>query len=272
MGRYSIQGKVAIVTGSSRGIGKAIAKALCAKGAKVVLNGRSLEPLKKTEEELKESGFDVLAVQGDVASYEDCEKLINETVNAFGQIDIVVNNAAISAEGSIGDTSPEVFEKMFRVNLLGMLYPAKAALPYLKQTKGSVVFTGSIAGFIGLPNYSAYSSTKMALTALVQSLKIELAGTGIHVGLNYVGFAENEENKTIINKEGELEVIPEREQFSRMPLDEVAKHFVRGIERRKYKQTFSLLGKVMRLVQQYFPGIFERALIFAHKRQQKKLQ
>ncbi|MCB0496523.1 MAG: SDR family oxidoreductase [Cyclobacteriaceae bacterium] len=269
MSRYLVKDKVAIVTGSSQGIGKAIAIALCAKGAKVVLNSRSLEPLQKTEAELKSMGFEVLAVQGDVSIYEDCERLVNETVSAFGQIDILINNAAISSEGSIQDTSPEVFEKMFRVNLMGVINPTKAALSYIKKTKGSIVFTGSISGFMGLPNYSAYSSSKMALTSLVQALKLELVGTGVHVGLNYVGFTENEEHKTFITAEGNLEAVPVRKQFAKMSREKVANHFVKGIEKRKYKQTLTLLGKILKLVQQYFPAIFERVLILVYKRQQK---
>ena len=270
MSRYSVKDKVAIVTGSSQGIGKAIVIALSAKGAKVVLNSRSLEPLQKTKTELKEMGYDVLAVQGDVSVYDDCERLVKETVDTFGQIDILINNAAISSEGSIEDTSPEVFEKMFKINLMGVINPTKAALSYIRKTKGSIVFTGSISGFMGLPNYSAYSSSKMALTSLVLALKLELVGTGVHVGLNYVGFTENEEQKTFITAEGKSEVVPVRKQFAKMSREKVAKHFVKGIERRKYKQTLTWLGKFIRVGLQYFPQIFEMAMTLAWKRIQKK--
>ena len=270
MKRYSVKGKVAIITGSSQGIGKAIAIALCAKGAKVVLNSRSLKPLQNAEAELKEMGFDVLAVQGDVSVYKDCERLVNETLTTFRQIDILVNNAGISSEGTIEDTSSEVFEKIFKVNLMGVLNPTKAAIAHIKKTKGSIVFTGSISGFIGLPNYSAYSSSKMALTSLVQSLKLELTGTGVHVGLNYVGFTENEKHKTFINAQGKQETMPVRKQFAKMPREVVAKHFVRGIEKRKYKQTLTFLGKLMGFVQRYFPRIFERAMSLAYRRQLKR--
>jgi len=265
MRKVNLVDKVVIITGSSQGIGKAIAIACAEKGAKIVLNGRNIEKLTKTKLELFELGYEVLAIQADVGVYKECEYLIDQTIDKFGSIDILINNAGIAMEGSIENTSPEVFEKVFHTNILGVLYPTKAALTYLKQSKGSVVFTGSIAGYMGLPNYSAYSASKMSLTALVQSLKIELAGTGVHVGINYVGFAENDADKTYYDAQGNVKVMPVREQFKRMPLAEVAAIFVTGIEQRRYKQTLSAIGIVTRIMHQYFPALFEWAMIRRHK-------
>ncbi len=266
MGKVSVSDKVAIITGSSQGIGKAIAIALAQKGVKVVLNGRNAEKLSKAKLELFELGYDVLVVQADVGKYSECENLIEQTIDAYGKLDILINNAGIAMEGSIANTSPEVFENVFHTNIIGVLFPTKAALSYLKQSKGSVVFTGSIAGYMGLPNYSAYSASKMSLTALVQSLKIELAGTGVHVGINYVGFAENDADKTYFDANGELQIMPVRKQFKRMPLATVAAYFVKGIEQRKYKQTLSGIGKITNIVQRYFPALFEWAMIKKHNK------
>ena len=267
MSKSTLDGKVAIITGSSKGIGKAIAIALAKKDVKIVLNGRNLKQLETTAAELRTSGFDVLSVQGDVGIYSDCENLIKQTIKTYGTIDILVNNAGLAMEGTIANTSPEVFEKVFHTNILGVLFPTKAALSYLKESKGSVVFTGSIAGFMGLPDYSAYSASKMSLTALVQSLKIELAGSGVHVGINYVGFAENDDNKTYLNHHGEVERMPVRKKFKRMPLEIVAAHFVNGIEKRRYKQTLSLLGKLTNILQRYFPALFEWLMIKKYLKQ-----
>ena len=269
MSRTTLDGKVAIITGSSKGIGRAIAIALAKKNVKVVLNGRSKESLENTAKELRDEGFEILSVQGDVGIYEDCENLIGQTIKKYGVIDILVNNAGLAMEGTIDNTSPEVFARVFHTNILGVLFPTKAALAYLKQSKGSVVFTGSIAGFMGLPDYSAYSASKMSLTALVQSLKIELAGTGVHVGINYVGFAENDKNKTYLNHLGEIEKMPVRKQFKRMPLEVVAAHFVSGIEKRRYKQTLSFLGKVIHFGQRYFSDLFEWLMIKKYLKQQR---
>ena len=256
MNTSTLAGKVAIVTGSSMGIGKAVAIALAQKQVKVVLNGRNLEKLTHTAEELQTLGFDVFAIQGDVGIYEDCERLVEQTIAKYGALDILVNNAGLAMTGSIADAPAEAFQQVFHTNILGVLYPTKAAIPHLKKNKGSVVFSGSIAGFMGIPNYSAYSASKMSLTALVQSLKIELAGTGVHVGINYIGFAENDPKKTYLNEHGEVVAMPVRDQFKKMPVEEVAQYFVSGIEKRKYKQTLSLLGKLTGIMPRFFPRIF----------------
>ena len=267
MSKSTLDGKVAIITGSSKGIGKAIAIALAKKNVRVVLNGRNPESLESTAKELRSLGFEILSIQGDVGNYKDCENLIEQTIKKYGAIDILVNNAGLAMEGTIANTSPEVFEQVFHTNILGVLFPTKAALSYLKHSQGSVVFTGSIAGFMGLPDYSAYSASKMSLTALVQSLKIELAGTGVHVGINYVGFVENDDNKTFLNHHGEIEKMPVRKQFKRMPLEVVAAHFVSGIEKRRYKQTLSLLGRLTNFMQKYFSATFEWLMIRKYMQQ-----
>ncbi|MGH1433027.1 MAG: SDR family oxidoreductase [Lewinella sp.] len=264
MSQSTLAGKVAIVTGSSMGIGKAVAIALANKQVKVVLNGRNLEKLTRTTNELQAQGLEVFPIQGDVGIYEDCERLIAQTVAQYGALDILVNNAGLAMTGSIADAPADAFQKVFHTNILGVLYPTKAAIPHLKATKGSVVFSGSIAGFMGIPNYSAYSASKMSLTALVQSLKIELAGTGVHVGINYIGFAENDPTKTYLNEQGEVVTMPVRDQFKKMPVEEVAQYFVSGIEKRKYKQTLSLLGKLTGIMPRFFPRIFEWAMIRKH--------
>ena len=269
MSSSALNGKVAIITGSSAGIGKAIAIALAKKNVKIVLNGRNLERLEKTGEELRSSGYDLLSIQGDVGNYTDCEDLVERTIKKYGAIDILINNAGLAMEGTIAKSLPAVFEKVFHTNILGVLFPTKAALPHLKQSKGSIVFTGSIAGFMGLPDYSAYSASKMALTALAQSLKIELAGTGVHVGINYVGFAENDESKTYLNHQGKIEKMPVRKKIRRMPLEIVAAYFVNGIEKRRYKQTFSLVGKLTRILQKYFPALFEWIMIRKYLKQKE---
>lgn len=265
MGKHKLNGKVAIITGSSKGIGKAVAITLGKKGVNIVVNGRNLEKLNNTRDELANMGLSVIAVQGDVSKYADCQKLVATAMQEFKQIDILINNAGIAMEGKIEETAPEVFNKVLDTNILGVLYPTKVALPYIKNSKGSIVFTGSIAGLMGLPGYAAYSISKMALTALAQSLKIELKGTGVHIGINYVGFAENDKDKTFINANGNVETMPLRENFKRMPIDKVAAIIVSGIEKRRYKQTLSLLGKLTLYMQRYFPGIFEHLLLYKYK-------
>ena len=257
---YSFKNKVAIITGSSRGIGRAVAYALAKIGARVVLNGRDESKLQETHNAFVKAGYDCRAYSGDISDYTFCNQMINDTIKEFGQIDILVNNAGLTTEGSLEESSAEVFQKAFGVNVLGVIYPTKAAIPHLKKTKGHIIITGSVAGFMGLPGFSAYSSTKMALKAISQSLRIELAGSGVHVGLNYVGFVENDEDKTFINQDGKIEQLPVRASFKRMSQEKVAEIFLKGIAKRKKFLVLSTLGKATWLLSRFIPGVFESVL------------
>jgi short-subunit dehydrogenase len=263
-----LKDKVVIVTGSSQGIGKAVALLMAREGANVVINGRNPDKLQITGKEFLDQNLNFLPVQADVGDYAACERLIQETLNAYGRLDILVNNAGISMEGKIETTDPQVFAKVFHTNILGQLYPTKAALPYIKQNKGSIIFISSIAGLIGLPRYSAYSSSKMALTALVQSLRIETQTTGIHIGINYLGFVENDAAKTFYDEQGRLQPMPERRGFAKMTSERAAEKIVSNIIKKRKQVIFSPLGQVMAKTQQLFPRIFDKLMTRSYKKQQ----
>ncbi len=252
-----LRDKVIIITGSSMGIGKVMAREMLMRGAKVVLNARNEERLQKACYELKEGGYPVHAVPGDVAKWEDCRRLISETTTTFGRIDVLINNAGISMEGEIADVNPDVFRKVMEVNYLGSVYPTQAALPELKKSRGSVVFISSAAGIRGLPGYAVYSSSKMALTALAEALKIELYGTGVHVGIAYVGFTENHPDKTIYNAEGTIVAQPNRGFIKAEPPVNVARRIINMIARRRFKAVFTPLGKLNAFVNRWMPGLGE---------------
>ncbi|MFT5166266.1 MAG: short-subunit dehydrogenase [Saprospiraceae bacterium] len=252
-----LKNKVIIITGSSIGIGKAMAYEMCKEGAKVVLNARNPTRLDKTFQKMKAEGHEVAAIAGDVSNMEDCQKIVDHTVQVFGQIDAVVNNAGISMEGSFDELSPEVFRKVIEINYLGSIYPTKAALPYLKQTKGSIIFIGSVAGIRGIPNHAAYSSSKMSLTAIAEALKIELKQSEVHVGLAYVGFTENDLEKTIYNKDGKIIPQPKRDFIKAEPPQKVALRIINMIHKRKFKEVFTPLGKLNAFINRFFPAVVE---------------
>ena len=256
----NLKDKVAIITGSSIGIGRTLAFEMAKRGAKIVLNARNPERLEKTHKALQEADFEAIAVAGDVSNMEDCQKLIDSTIQAFGQIDVLVNNAGISMEGTVEELDAEVFKKVMNVNYLGSVYPTKAALPFLRKTKGSVMFTGSLAGMRGLPKYSVYSSSKMALTALAESLRIELDRSGVHVGIAYVGFTQNDPEKTIFDKNGKIIAQPKRDFIKAEPPENVALRIIEMIENRTFKQYFTTLGKLNAFMNRFFPSIVEGVL------------
>ena len=146
--------KVYIVTGSSQGVGKELAKQLCEKGAKVVLNGRNKEKLTKVKSEFDLSNHSTLAVSADISSADDCKRLINETIDAFGQLDGLINNGSITMNEQIEKMDGSLFQKIFASNSMGAVLTTLEALPFLKKSKGSVIFLSSLAGVHGLPSAS----------------------------------------------------------------------------------------------------------------------
>lgn len=260
--------KSAIVTGSGMGIGKAIALELCKQGANVVLNGRNEERLENTYQEFLKMNFSVIAVRADVTEPSECELLIQKTLDVFGKIDILVNNAGLSMNERFENLHPNAFDAVIKSNIQGSAYPTLKALPSLKQTKGSVIFISSAAGMIGLPTASAYSAGKMALTAIAQSLKIELAETGVHVGIVHVGFTQNESEKRVLNAKGELIPVADRPPYLQQTRVQVAQAVLRTIQKRKFKVVLTLVGKLNAFMVRFFPGL----VLFILKSSQKRMK
>ncbi|MFT5821627.1 MAG: short-subunit dehydrogenase [Crocinitomix sp.] len=261
--------KVGIITGSSRGIGKATAIELCQQGAKIVLNGRNQMRLFKTRDELLAMGFEVIALQGDATSMADCEYVVEETIKAFGQLDFLVNNGSSTMNESFENIEPAIYMNVFCSNSLGAVLPTMAALPYLKQSKGSVLFISSLAGLHGMPTASAYSSGKMALTAFWQSLKIELSHTGIHVGICYLGFTENDAEKQMLTADGTLIPVPKRPAYLVKTQKQVAQLIAKSIHYRKSRRIISFVGKVSAFIFRFFPKL---ALLIMVKSRQRSLE
>jgi NAD(P)-dependent dehydrogenase (short-subunit alcohol dehydrogenase family) len=244
-------GKVVVITGSSKGIGKAIALKLGQCGAKVVLNGRSLETLLSTEEELKRAGIDCLAVQADVSLVEGAKKLIEDAVIGFGKIDVVINNSGIAVHGLFTETEPSTWQKVIQVNTLSYVYITHFAIPHLKNTHGSIVFISSIGGRAGLPGHGAYSFSKMPLTSLAQTLDIELQEDQIHVGIVYVGFTRNDPNKTITDGSGKIKILQPRNVNLLMEPEKVAEAVANLIRKRKRKKVLTLIGHAQTFFYQF---------------------
>lgn len=253
MKKQRFKGKVAIITGSSQGIGKATAIALCEQGASVVLNGRNKEKLERTASQLRDKGYTVHAIVGDVTSIEDCQRLADETIAVFGRIDILINNGSLTMNEKISAIHPEVFARIHDSNSLGAVYPTLAALPHLRRSKGSIILISSLAGLHGIPSAAAYSMGKMALTAWWQSLKIELRHTSVHIGICYLGFTENEAEKKMITADGSLVPVPKRPRFLLQSREQVAQAICSMIHRRKSKLILSPLGKIAAILIRWFP-------------------
>ena len=192
-GAQKLTGKVAVVTGASKGIGAEIAKELAAEGASVVVNFASSKAgADKVVSQITSKGGKAIAVQGDVAKKADIARLFAETKKAFGELDILVNNAGIYEMYPLEEVTEERFHKQFNLNVLGLLLTTQEALKHFGAKGGSIINLSSIVSTLGLPGGSIYCGTKAAVDAATRSLAKELGPRKIRVNSINPGMVETE--------------------------------------------------------------------------------
>ncbi|XP_018802389.1 PREDICTED: uncharacterized protein LOC108977241 [Bactrocera latifrons] len=177
----SLAGKVVIVTGASSGIGAAAAKAFAQHGSKVVITGRNVENLKATEAACKaaNSKVELLLIAADVTA--DAEKIIKKTIDKFGQLDVLVNNAGFGETDSILDIDVEQFDRVMNTNVRSVFLLTKYAAPHLVKTQGNIVNVSSVAGLRSFPNISVYCTSKAALDQFTRCIALDLAPKNVRV-------------------------------------------------------------------------------------------
>jgi 3-oxoacyl-[acyl-carrier protein] reductase len=186
-------GKVAVVTGASKGIGAEIARQLAAEGAAVVVNyARSKEGAERVVNEIKRKGGTALAVQADVANPADVKRLFAETKRAFDKLDVLVNNAGIYEFAPLESVTPEHFHKQFDLNVLGLVLASQEAAKLFGSSGGAIVNISSVVATLAVPNGSIYSGTKAAVDAVTRSLAAELGPRKIRVNAIHPGMVETE--------------------------------------------------------------------------------
>jgi 3-oxoacyl-[acyl-carrier protein] reductase len=202
-----LAGKVAVVTGASKGIGASIAKYLAAEGASVVVNySSSKEGADKVVKEITGKGGKAVAVQANVAKQKDIERLFTETKKAYGKLDILVNNAGVYEFQPLENVTDEHFHRLYDLNVLGLLLTSKEAAKYFGSEGGSIINISSVAGIISPATASVYASTKAAVDSVTRSLAKEFGPRKIRVnsinpglviteGVESVGFDEGEFRK-----------------------------------------------------------------------------
>ena len=175
-----LKDKVAIITGGGRGIGRAIAIAYAAEGARIVIAARSTEQLDEVAGEITEQGGEVLTVPTDLCIQTEVENLVQKTVDRFGRIDILVNNAGVNPRGLFLDSTDEEWEQGWQINVMGVVRCCRAALPIMKQQgSGNIINVGSGMGQVGHANLSVYCASKAALHGLTQAIAEEVWEDGI---------------------------------------------------------------------------------------------
>jgi short-subunit dehydrogenase len=206
---------VVVVTGASLGIGAETARSLAAQGARLLVSGRNRERLDAVAVECRLAGAQVEVVVADVTAESDCRALVERAVSRFGRIDTLICNAGQAMWARAEEvTDWAVFERLVRVNYLGAVHCALAALPHLRATGGRIVVVSSLAGKTGVPMRSGYAAAKAALHGFFDSLRIELTASGVSVTIVCPGFVATGSRARNLGADGK--------QLGRSPVDEAA--------------------------------------------------
>ncbi len=256
------KGKVVIVTGASSGIGEAIAREFAMNGSKVVLAARSGDRLSKINQELRADNCDSIYIPTDVSLQNECKNLIEKTVEKYGTIDILINNAGVSMRALFPDVDLRVLHRLMDVNFWGTVYCTKYALPYLVKQKGSLVGVSSVAGFHGLPGRTGYSASKFAIHGFLETIRIENLNNGLHVMIIAPGFTTTEIRKHALTANGDEQGESPRDEHNLMPASYVAKWVLKGIRKKKRNKLLTWDGRFTALLQRIIPTVVDRAYYY----------
>ena len=251
--------KVVIVTGASSGIGLACVKAFAQKGSRVVLASRSRERLDEGGAQLQAEGHQCLVVRTDVSREDDCRHLIEATIERFGRIDILINNAGLSMRANFKQVELSVLHRLMDVNFWGTVYCTRYALPHILRTKGSIVGICSVAGFIGLPGRTGYSASKFAMRGFLETIRNENLGHHLHVLIVAPGFTASNVRKSALTFDGTPQGSTPREEGKMMTADEVAAKICHAVRHRRNKLILTLVnGKLALAINKLFPKLIAR--------------
>src|SRR5512140_3868726 len=203
MGRFEFPNKVILITGASSGIGRELAHQLAARGAWLSLAARDAVRLEAVRAECESLGSRAIAIPTDVSQRDQCETFVRGSMEAYGRIDGLVNNAGITMWANFEEVANlTAFERIMQTNYFGSLYCTHYALPYLKKTQGMIVGISSLTGKTGVPTRSAYAASKHAMAGFFDSLRIELSGSGVSVTMIYPGFVSSEVRQRAAGPDG----------------------------------------------------------------------
>lgn len=254
-----MQNKVVVITGASSGIGKALAEKYAAEGWKLVLAARRIERLQELEKQLINS--EVLSLKTDVTKVDDCKNLILTTIEKFGKIDVLINNAGISMRAIFEDVELSVMQKMMDVNYWGTVYCTKFALPYLLKSKGSLVGVISVGGYVGLPGRAGYSASKFAVRGFLDTVRTENLKTGLHVLVAAPGFTASEIRKAALTANGKQQGETPRNENKMMSAEEAARHIYHAVKKRKRKIILTFVeGKATVFVSKIWAKLVESVM------------
>lgn len=250
MPRRTLAGLRIAVTGASQGIGRALCVAAAAKGMRVLAAARSQPLLDQLAAEARAAGGTLETVVADVTKPEDRAAMVDAATRHFGGLDVLVNNAGIGATGHFMDSDPQVLRTIFETNFFGLAETTRAFLPLLRQgTTPAIVNVSSVVGKRALPARSLYSSSKFAVAGFSEAIRAELAKDGIRVLVVNPGLTQTNFSQNMLEAKAKIQL----DHLRGMTSEEVAAETLRAIEKDKTEVTLTLQGKMLLLVNRFFP-------------------
>jgi NAD(P)-dependent dehydrogenase (short-subunit alcohol dehydrogenase family) len=253
------RGQVAVITGASEGIGRAVALALARQGARLVLAARNEPRLASLAAECAKLGAEALQVPTDVGDEARCGALVDAALGRFGAIDLLVANAGATMWSRLDELADvAVLERLMRVNYLGAAWLTWHALPALKKSRGRIVAISSLLGLTGAPTRSAYAASKHAMFGFFDSLRIELAGSGVSVTVVAPDFVLSEIHRRALGPDGRALGASPMQESRIMTAEDCARIVVRAAARRERLVLTSARGRLVRWAALLAPGLLDR--------------
>jgi short-subunit dehydrogenase len=272
MAKAVFRENVVVITGASSGIGRELAYQLAEQGAWLALAARSVDRLEAVAAECESRGGRALVVPTDVGEEDQCKRLIEQTVEAFGRVDTLINNAGYSMRAWFGDIADmAVMERIMQVDYFGSVYCTHYALPHLRQSRGRVVGVSSLNGKTGVPKSTGYAAAKHAMAGFFDSLRIEMKEHGVSVTMIYPGYVDTAVRRWSVGPDGKPggRTFPENARL--MSVETCGRVIMRAMARRSRQvimppksKVMLPVGKVLQLAQAVAPelidGIAERTI------------
>jgi short-subunit dehydrogenase len=259
MQTQTFSGKTVLITGGSAGIGRALALELAGEQAHLALNGRDPTHLAQAAAACRARGAQVLCVPGDVGEASECARIVEQTVAHFGALDVLVNNAGMtmwSRFDAVSDLS--VYARLLTVNYLSAVLVTAAALPHLKRSRGLIVAVASIAGLTGVPERTGYAASKHAMVGFFESLRIELAASGVGVTIVAPDFVVSELHRRAIGPDGAPRGTTPMQEARIMTSETCAQLILAAMRRRQRLLITSRRGRLARWARLLAPAAVDR--------------
>jgi short-subunit dehydrogenase len=255
-------GKVIAITGASEGIGAELARQLAGKGVWLALAARNLEKLEAVAAECRARGAEAFAQRCDVIVEADCRDFIETAARRYSSLDILINNAGMSAHARFEEVSDfGWYETLMRVNYFGSLYCTRYALPYLKQRRGQIVAISSLAGKVGVPGRTAYSPTKAAQALFFEALRLEVKPSGVDVTVVYPGVVATEIRRHGYGPDGRPAGKSGLREDDAMSVEECARQILEATHARKRQLVMTLQARIGLWLQLVAPQLVDNMVL-----------